>query len=209
MDELFVSLHCFKFDSFEDAAGKKELFHKINGIAEELSKKGVFVCRQFFSIKYNADLILFNIAGSYELLFSFKDELAAVSNKVLTETYSYFSVYEHPNAGYLKEDSETKYLVAYPVKKDPAWYLLDKNEQERITKEHVNMAVNDPNNSKIRSYTTYSFAVDDFEFLVLYEVASLPEWMRVARNLRNAEARKWITVESPVFIGEKAGLLID
>jgi chlorite dismutase len=206
MGEKFVSLHCFKVNFNGADINKKELINKISELAAKESDQE-FICRQYLSIKHNADLILFNIADSYETLLSFKEALMSLFSKVLTETYSYFSIYEHPNANYLKEDDTLKYLVAYPVKKDPSWYLLEENEQNRITKDHVNLAVNDPNNKNIRSYTTYSFAIDDFEFLVLYEVDSLTKWMRVARNLRKAEARNWITVESPVFVGKKATIV--
>ncbi len=204
MEELFVSLHCFKLDLTAKKMNKKELVCGIEEIAKRAAKNGTFICRQYLSIKHNADLMLFNLADSYELLLSFKEALLQGFGKILNETYSYLSVYEHPNASYLKEDNKLKYLVAYPVKKDPKWYLLEEKEQNRITKEHVNLAVSDPNNENIRSYTTYSFAIDDFEFLVLYEVESLAKWMKVARNLRKAEARKWIIVESPVFVGRKA-----
>ncbi|MEM0142983.1 MAG: chlorite dismutase family protein [Candidatus Parvarchaeum sp.] len=206
MEELFVSLHCFKFDLDENKISKEELTDKITRIADKLSSTGTFICRQYFSIKHNADLIIFNMSDSYELLLSFKEDLMLIFRNRLKETYSYLSIYEHPNANYMEEDSKLKYLVAYPVKKDPKWYLLEEKEQNRITKEHVNMAVNDPSNENVRSYTTYSFAIDDYEFLVLYEVESLSKWMKIARNLRKAEARKWIIVESPVFVGRKAGV---
>ena len=204
MEELFVSLHCFKICFNDSKIDRKELTERINELAKKTSNEGIFVCRQYLSIKYNADLILFNIAESFDILLSFKESLIELFGNVLSETYSYLSIYEHPNASYIKEDSRLKYLVAYPVKKDPKWYLLEEKEQNRITKEHVNLAVNDPNNENIRSYTTYSFAIDDYEFLVIYEVESLAKWMRVARNLRKAEARNWIIVESPVFVGKKA-----
>ncbi len=201
MEELFVSLHCFKLNS---KVNKKELIERINELAKKTSK-GTFICRQYFSIKHNADLIIFNIAESFDILLLFKEHLMELFGKNLSETYSYLSIYEHPNASYMKEDNSLNYLVTYPVKKDPKWYLLGEKEQNRITKEHVNLALNDANNKNIRSYTTYSFAIDDYEFLVIYEVESLAKWMKVARNLRKAEARNWIIVESPVFVGKKAG----
>jgi chlorite dismutase len=203
MEALFVSLHCFKLHLNDGKINKKELSARINELSNKTMDKGLFVCRQYLSIKHNADLILFNIAESFDILLSFKEKLISLFGDNLKETYSYLSIYEHPNAGYLKEDCRLKYLIAYPVKKDPKWYLLEEKEQNRVTKQHVNMAVSDQNNENIRSYTTYSFGIDDYEFLVLYEVESLVKWMKVARNLRKAEARNWIIVENPVFVGKK------
>ena len=202
MDEILFSIHCFKFNSYKASVKRMELITKIKSIQSKISKDGFFISKQFISIKRNADIIIWNMSDSYDKLRLFKEKLYESIRDELIETYSYLSIYEHANKSYLT-DVGLDYIVLYPIKKDPQWYLLDKKEQDRITSQHVDMAVNDVNNGNIRSYTTYSFAIDDFEFLVIYEVESIINWMKVARNLRRAEARKWITVESPVFVGKK------
>ena len=65
MEELFVSLHCFKINLNDGRINKKELTERINELAEKTSNEGTFICRQYLSIKHNADLILFNIAESF------------------------------------------------------------------------------------------------------------------------------------------------
>ncbi len=204
MEDLLVSLQCFKFNPDIRASDRKRLFNKIRSLSKELGKKGTFICRQYLSTKHNSDFIIWNMSDSYSGLLTFKTNLMDMGRGYLDETYSYLSVYEHPNVSYLEQDPRLKYLVAYPVKKDPKWYLLGKEEQTRIMKEHISIAVNSKYNKNIRSYTTSSFSIDDFEFLLLYEVDSITEWMKVARELRRAKARKWIIVENPVFVGESA-----
>jgi chlorite dismutase len=85
--------------------------------------------------------------------------------------------------------------------KDPTWYLEPSEDRKRIMSEHISMAVNDPENSDIRSYTTYSYGIGDQEFIVMYETDSLTDWSHVTQRLREAKQRKWITKEYPIFVG--------
>jgi chlorite dismutase len=99
------------------------------------------------------------------------------------------------------------YLVAYPMKKSPEWYLLPFEERRRIMAEHIRIAreaekrVGVP----VRSYTTYAFGLAAHEFLVIYEVADLAGWARIVEELRGAEARRWVVREEPVITGILAG----
>ncbi len=95
-----------------------------------------------------------------------------------------------------------KYFVAYPMKKSVDWYLLPFDEREKIMMEHINIAKNHPKNNGIRSYTTYSFGIGDYEFVVIYEIPNLSDWVEVVEKLREAKARKWITKEEPLLVGE-------
>jgi len=82
------------------------------------------------------------------------------------------------------------------------------NEREDIMREHIKVAREHPKNKGIKSYTTYSFGVEDYEFVVIYEIPSLPEWVEVVEKLREVRARKWITREEPIITGEVRDLSI-
>ncbi|MBW9142061.1 MAG: chlorite dismutase family protein, partial [Candidatus Aramenus sp.] len=75
-----------------------------------------------------------------------------------------------------------------------------------IMREHIEIARTHPKNDGIRSYTTYSFGVADYEFVVIYEAPSLTNWIEVVEKLREAKARKWVTKEEPILVGELKGL---
>jgi chlorite dismutase len=101
-----------------------------------------------------------------------------------------------------KDEPEGKdYFVAYPMSKKPDWYLLGKDESKRIIADHVKIAVESSHNKGITSYTTKSFGIADYEFVVLYEIPDIFEWVAVTEELRSAEARKWITNEAPILTG--------
>lgn len=122
--------------------------------------------------------------------------------------HSFMSIYQR--SPYLKNslkieeqilESERKYIIAYPMSKSNEWYLLPYEERKRIMDEHIKVAITDPNNKDILSYTTYSFGIGDQEFVVIYETDSLYSWMKVTEKLREVEARKWIIKETPILTG--------
>ena len=122
--------------------------------------------------------------------------------------HSFMSIYQR--SPYLKNslkieeqilESKRKFIIAYPMSKSNEWYLLPYEERKRIMDEHIKVAITDPNNKDILSYTTYSFGIGDQEFVVIYETDSLYLWMKVTEKLREVEARKWIIKETPILTG--------
>ena len=94
-----------------------------------------------------------------------------------------------------------RYFIAYPMKKSPEWYLLPFEERRKIMGEHIRIAREATGKGNVRSYTTYSFGIADYEFLVIYEAEDLDHWERIVERLREAKARKWIVREEPVVVG--------
>src|SRR6266568_3032938 len=62
--------------------------------------------------------------------------------------------------------SAAKYLFVYPFIKTRAWYALPKPERQRMMDEHVRIGRKYP---AIRLNTTYSYGLDDQEFIVAFE----------------------------------------
>jgi len=170
--------------------------------------KEPFFRRSYKSLRHDCDLIFWLASRDVEALADFK---LAINKSVLgfaQPSFSMLSLYE--DSPYLKPKmklSETlsgeplKYFIAYPMSKDPEWYLLDFEERRKLIAEHIGIARAHPEAKGIRSYTTYSFGLGDQEFVVLYETDSLIAWSHVTQKLREAKARKWITEEAPIFVG--------
>ena len=62
--------------------------------------------------------------------------------------------------------SERKYLFLYPMVKQRRWYGLPPEERGRIMKSHIEVGRRYP---EITINTTYSFGIDDQEFVVCFE----------------------------------------
>ncbi|MEY2516671.1 MAG: hypothetical protein QOJ89_4029, partial [bacterium] len=62
--------------------------------------------------------------------------------------------------------AHAKYLFVYPFVKTRAWYALDAKERWRIMQEHIKLGKEYPD---IDLNTSYSFGLDDQEFVVAFE----------------------------------------
>ena len=169
---------------------------------------GLLNFRNYESMRWDSDIIFWFSSRRSEDLVRTKQNLNFSFQGYADAQYSMFALYEHsPYArnGTTLDDTlrfpPKKYFIAYPMIKDPTWYLEPSEERKRIMSEHISMAVNDPENSDIRSYTTYSYGIGDQEFIVMYETDSLTDWSHVTQRLREAKQRKWITKEYPIFVG--------
>ena len=160
------------------------------------------------SMRADSDYIFWFSSRNSEDLVRAKQRLNLAFGIYGRAVYGMFAIYEHsPYArdGKTLEDTlrmpPKKYFIAYPMIKDPSWYLEPSEDRKKIMAEHISMAVNDPENDDIRSYTTLSYGIGDQEFIVMYETDSLENWSHVTQRLREARQRKWVTTEYPIFVG--------
>lgn len=100
----------------------------------------------------------------------------------------------------IKSDSYS-YLVAYPMKKDPTWYLEPLEKRRKIMGEHIRIARESSRGREVNSITTYAFGIAGYEFLVIYEINDVAGWIETVEKLREAEARRWVVLEEPVVLG--------
>ena len=59
-----------------------------------------------------------------------------------------------------------KYIFIYPFWKTRPWYLLPLDERKRLMDEHIRIGLQYP---RVKLNTTYSFGIDDQEFVVAFE----------------------------------------
>ncbi len=154
----------------------------------------------YSSLRYDCSIIFWLLLNKPEELPVARAKLEKILGRHASIKHGFLSVYEQKKE---KGDEKREYFVAYPISKDPEWYLLDKVERSEIMAEHIKIATENPNNKGINSYTTMSFGIDDNEFVVLYELNSIEEWVLVTQSLREAKARKWMTNEKPILVGRK------
>ncbi|WP_425487502.1 chlorite dismutase family protein [Metallosphaera tengchongensis] len=185
---------------------------RIIGMAKEVEKdteKDVISLKRYASLNRPSSLVYWLSSDHTTPLVKFRSSLLSSLSGYAEEDVLLLSVFRP--SPYVKgsfdprsvlKSPPMKYFVAYPMKKDVSWYLLPFKEREEIMAEHIKMAKEHPANNGIKSYTTYSFGVADYEFVVIYEMSSLPEWIEVVESLREAKARKWITKEEPLITGE-------
>jgi chlorite dismutase len=89
-----------------------------------------------------------------------------------------------------------KYLFVYPFVKTRAWYRLPADERQRIMSEHIRMGREYPN---IDLNTSYSFGLDDQEFVVAFETDDPADFLDLVQRLRTTESSAYTLRDTPVF----------
>ena len=92
--------------------------------------------------------------------------------------------------------SERKYLFVYPFDKKREWYLLPDDERQRIMKNHIEVGRRYP---EISINTTYSFGLDDQEFVVSFEADEPGEFLDLVQELRTTESSSYTLRDTPIF----------
>jgi len=111
------------------------------------------------------------------------------------------SIYEFPadpnhEQRLVIQPSAAKYLFVYPFIKTRPWYALPKPERQRMMDEHVRIGRKYPT---IRLNTTYSYGLDDQEFIVAFEGDNPGEFLDLVMELRESEASSYTLRDTPTL----------
>lgn len=133
---------------------------------------------------------------------------AAALGAHLIQPYSYLavlrkSVYVHlernkqdPHIGITYDPSGRKYLFIYPFVKTRPWYTLSMEDRQRMMDEHIAIGRSYPG---ITINTSYSFGLDDQEFVVAFEGDKIAEFLDLVMELRASEASQYTLRDTPCF----------
>jgi chlorite dismutase len=89
-----------------------------------------------------------------------------------------------------------KYIFIYPFWKTRPWYLLTPAERGRLMKEHIDIGLKYP---RVKLNTTYSFGIDDQEFVVAFETNFPEDFLDLVQQLRETEISIYTLKDYPIF----------
>ena len=92
--------------------------------------------------------------------------------------------------------AHAKYLFVYPFVKTRAWYHLPAEERGRIMQEHIRIGREYPS---IDLNTSYSFGLDDQEFVVAFETDDPGDFLDLVQRLRTSESSLYTLRDTPTF----------
>src|ERR1700694_842751 len=158
-------------------------------------------------IRGDTDFLLWQVAEDLDALVELQTALNRTDlGAYLSIPYSYLamtrrSIYEFPAdpqhvQRLVIQPSAAKYLFVYPFIKTRAWYSLPKAERQRMMDEHVRVGRKYPT---IRLNTTYSYGLDDQEFIVAFEGDNPGEFLDLVMELRESEASSYTLRDTPTF----------
>jgi chlorite dismutase len=79
------------------------------------------------------------------------------------------------------------------------WYALPEEDRQRAMDEHIRIGREEfPG---IHNHTTYSFGIDDQEFMTAFECDEPADFMHLMLRLRDSEASRYTERDTPIFVG--------
>lgn len=136
------------------------------------------------------------------------DLLATDLGKYVTTPYSYLAMtkrstyvreHVHPDQEGTRlrlTPGKFKYLFVYPFVKTRAWYRLTQQARQGMMNEHIEIGHKYPT---VRLNTTYSFGLDDQEFVVAFESDKPEDFLDLVMELRHAETSNYTLRDTPTF----------
>jgi chlorite dismutase len=89
-----------------------------------------------------------------------------------------------------------KYVFVYPFVKKREWYLLSKHARQGVMDEHIEIG---NKYQSVRLNTTYSFGLDDQEFVVAFETENPGDFLDLVQELRESEGSRYTERDTPIF----------
>jgi chlorite dismutase len=158
-------------------------------------------------VRPDCDFFLWKITERYTDLLELGAELNATALAGWLETpYSYLattkaSQYTSARRARRVVPRGHPYLVVYPFVKTRPWYSLPVEQRQRAMDEHIQTGAGFPS---IQNHTTYSFGIDDQEFMTAFECEEPSDFMHLMLLLRESEASSYTERDTPIFVGAAA-----
>ncbi len=95
------------------------------------------------------------------------------------------------------EPGDARYLFVYPFIKTRAWYGLSQDERQAMISDHIRIGRNYPD---IKLNTTYSYGIDDQEFVVAFEGNDPHAFVDLVNDLRFTQASLYTLADTPMHI---------
>ena len=155
----------------------------------------------------DCDFFLWKITERYPDLAELAVELNATPLAGWLETpYSYLattkaSQYTQARRARRIVPRGSPYLVVYPFVKVRPWYALPVDQRQRAMDEHMRIGAEFPT---IHNHTTYSFGIDDQEFMTAFECDEPADFMHLMLTLRESDASRYTERDTPIFVGQAA-----
>ena len=190
---------------------KDEGRREFSAVIDELSSDMFIRSFSMVGLRGDADFMLWHATETLEQLQEMATRLWSTSlGKYLTQPYSYLALtrksqyvgkHQHTDQEGTSESlmpGNAKYFVLYPFTKTRQWYALPQEERQRMMSVHFTVGHKYPS---VKINTSYSFGLDDQEFMVGFETDVPSDFLDLVMELRNSEASSYTLIDTPIFTG--------
>lgn len=213
----FVSFTAFKLDpAFRrlEAEAKRAAAEEFIAAVEakpEVGGAGEFIGLSYSTsgLKADVDFLLWRIAFDPAAIQQHSAGLNRTAlGGYLNVTHSFLSMtkrsqYIDPVDPFHDAESRTriipgrrKFLFVYPFVKTRPWYLLPLEKRQELMSAHIRVGNEYPS---VKLNTTYSFGLDDQDFVVAFETDEPRDFLDLVQHLRETEASLYTQRDTPMF----------
>lgn len=208
----FVNFAFYKLDAeFRRLSDHEKLQARSEFLTAFENKIPGLMCLTYSTIglKADSDILLWRIAGSTDA-FQAHSQLINKSRlgAFLAPSHSFVSMtkrsmYIDKLDPFHTAESRThiipgkrKYLFVYPFVKTRDWYLLPAEQRQEIMDGHIRVGNKYPS---VKLNTTYSFGLDDQDFVVAFETDEPKDFLDLVMELRETQSSKYTERDTPIF----------
>jgi chlorite dismutase len=188
----------------EERTAAKEAFADV---VESWQERMRVLTYNLVGVRPEVEFFFWQLTDRYEDFRDFAAELNATPLAgYLTTPYSYLGA--TLSSKYFDRDPKlpprritprgAPYLVVYPFVKIRPWYALPLEDRKRAMREH---SVIGQRFRTITNHTTYSFGIDDQEFMTAFECEEPIDFLHLMMTLRETEASRYTERDTPIFVG--------
>jgi len=209
----YVSFACFKVDAAwrrlpqsEKDKGKAEFAAVIKQYVD--SKSCQILSYTMMGMRSEVDMMLWVISYEIDVLQKLATDLVKTGlGKYLERPYSFLamtkrSMYldridpEHQEDRVHIVPGKHKYFFVYPFVKKRDWYMLTMPERQELMDEHIKIGNKYPS---VKLNTTYSFGLDDQDFVVAFETDHPSDFLDLVQELRESKASMYTLRDTPIL----------
>lgn len=191
-----------------DESEKEEARHEFIETVEGFRRELLMHTYSIVGLRTNVDFMIWRIGYALDPMQDMTARLNRTKmGRYLEVTQSFLSMTKR--SMYIDKDNpehvedrlhivpgQAKYLFVYPFVKTREWYALPVEDRQKMMDEHIRVG------SKYRSvklHTTYSFGLDDQEFVVAFETDEPSDFLDLVQELRESKASRYTLRDTPMF----------
>ncbi len=193
----------------ERQQGKREFVDAVNEFQGRLEDGKLLVqTYSLVGLRANADFMTWRIGHDLDPMQQMTARLNHVGiGRYLETTQSFLSMTKRST--YIDKEHPThvedrlhivpgkgKYLFIYPFVKTRQWYMLPHDERQLMMDEHIRIG---SKYTSVKLHTTYSFGLDDQEFVVAFETEEPSDFLDLVQELRETKASSYTLRDTPMY----------
>jgi len=180
---------------------KRQLCAALDSFAGRLQVRSYSVA----GMKGDVDLLLWQIGERLDDIQQLATAIMSTGIAAyLTMPYSYLamtrrSVYVSGDEARTRTElhpADSRYFFVYPFVKTREWYQLSLEERQAMMDQHIAIGRKYPS---VKLNTTYSFGLDDQEFVVSFETDEPADFLDLVMELREARTSVYTLRDTPTF----------